>query len=181
MTSGGIVFSPKSRWFHGGIRGLSVGDVLEPSPPHVTDGCPVCVARADGRVLSVGEFREWLGQFGDRARAALDVVKDRADYEPLDPPSDEIGVYITTHQGYATWYAALRGHGDLYEVRPLGELILSDTDHFPTAIVPTARVVGVPRRAVRLTRPERRTLDREWKKRERGPIREAPATKGVTK
>lgn len=153
--------------YHGGVGGLSVGGVLEPSPPHVTDGCPACVARAEGRVLTVGEFRTWAAGFGDRAVPVLRMLEGEPDGAPMDPPSAESGVYMTTHYGYALWYAARSGHGDLYEVEPIGPAHASPDDFFPTLIAGTARVVRVLRRGVWLTRRERREISREWAKRER--------------
>lgn len=158
--------TPGRRWYHGGVPGLRPGDLLRPSPPHVTDGCPVCVARAEGRALTVGQYRAWLRGFGDRARPVLDALAGAPDAAPLDPPSARAAVYITTHQGYAAWYAARSGNGDLYEVAPVGELKTSEADRFPSATVAAARVVRVVRRSVRLTRHERRALDRDWRLRD---------------
>ena len=152
-----------ARFYHGGIAGLRVGDLLKPSPPHVTDGCPVCVARAEGRTLTVGEYRRWLAQFGERARAVLEALADADDCEPVDPPSERVAVYVTSDITYARWYAA-RSQGG---VEPLGELTRSATDHFPTWTVPEARVVDVIERRVRLVRSQRRELLRRWRKADR--------------
>jgi len=70
-------------FYHGGIAGKRPGDYLFPSPPHVEDGCPICVARAAGRTLSVGEYRRWLSAHGEdalpilRALAGADDVPER--------------------------------------------------------------------------------------------------------
>lgn len=154
-------------WFHGGVAGLREGDFLSPSPPHVTDGCPVCVARAEGRSVSVGQFRSWVAQFGERARPVLQALEGAPADAPVDPPSAREGIYITTHEGYAAWYAARSGNGDLYEIAPIGDVVWSDSDHFPSATVVKARIVRVLRRSVQLTRHERRALSREWEKRDR--------------
>jgi len=154
-------------WFHGGTSGKSVGDILTPHPPHITDGCPVCVARARGVTLSVGVYRRWLTTFGDRARPALDALAGAPDDAPVDPPSAESGVFLTTHEGYAAWFAARSGNGDLYEVVPIGQIRPSHADHFPSVIADAARIVRVVRREVRLLRAERRTLNREWAARDR--------------
>lgn len=149
-------------YFHGGKAGLRVGDLLVPSPPHVNDGCPVCVARAAGRVCTVGEYRAWARLLG--ATQVLDALAGADDDAPMDPPSAERAVYITTAREYATWYAAVRGHGDLYRVEPCSEPVQSPEDNFPSFTVAAARVVEVVRRNVHLTRRERRHLQRLWAK-----------------
>lgn len=58
-------------YYHGGRRGLKVGDLLVPSHPHVVDGCPICIARAAGIAMTVGEFKEWLRQTVPPERAGL--------------------------------------------------------------------------------------------------------------
>jgi hypothetical protein len=151
-------------WYHGGISGLQAGDALLPSPPHVTDGCPVCVARAHGHVLTVGEYRAWLSQFSDRAKPVLEALGEADDREPVDPPSSIAAVYITENRDYALWYAARSGHGDLYEVEPLGPISPSTTDHFPSATCSEARVSRVLRRSVWLSDQERRRISRLWRK-----------------
>jgi hypothetical protein len=151
-------------YFHGGKSGLGVGDAVVPAPPHVQDGCPICEAKRDGRVCTVGEYRRWLSQFGVRAEPILRKLRDAPDWEAVDPPREAVdGVYLTTSREYATWYAA-RSAGDLYQVKADGEARPSSTDHFDTVIAASARVVAVVRRGVRLTRTERRTIERLWKK-----------------
>jgi len=153
----------KRIYYHGGKRGLKVGDLLVPAPPHVEDGCPICRARAAGRVITAAEFRAWLRQFGPEAEYALRLLENAPDDMPIDPPSDRPEVYITTHRGYARWYAA-RSRGDLYRVVPLGRLKPSTEDVFPTWTTPAARIVEVVERRVLLTRRDRRALDREWRR-----------------
>ena len=153
-------------YYHGGIIGLGVGDLLVPSPPHVTDGCPICVARANGEVCTVGEYREWLRERnnGDiRVKNALKELDSVDPLEPIDPPSAESRVYITSSIDYARWYAA-RSRGALYRVRPLGNLVPSAEDHFPTWTVESARVEAVVSPVVELTRRQRRELWRQWGK-----------------
>jgi hypothetical protein len=150
-------------YYHGGKAGLDRGDVLLPAPPHVTDGCPICVARAEGRTMRVGEYRRWLRRLGPKAAPVLASLEGADDWEPIDPPSGREAVYVTTDVNYATWYAA-RSRGDLYRVQPIGDLAPSPEDHFPTWTVAEARVVEVVRRRVRLQRQERRALLRRWKK-----------------
>ena len=153
------------RLFHGGIRDLEVGDPLLPSDPHVQDGCPICEARAAGRVCTVGEYRAWLyrqgGPHADRVLRALAGVSPLA---PMDPPSEVQAVYVTTDRRYARWYAARAGYGDLYRVVVDGALTPSRTDHFPSWTCARAIVVEVLERGVVLDRRFRRDLDRAWKK-----------------
>ena len=165
-------------YFHGGKPGLHPGDLLVPAPPHVVDdGCPVCVARRDGRACTVGEFRHWLHQFGPRAARALRELEGQPDDAPIDPPSAKQAVYITTSQAYATWYAA-RSQGDLYQVAPIGEVERSLEDHFSSWTTPVATVIRVLRRDVRLTRTERRTIMRQWKKADQRAARSLEARAG---
>lgn len=160
-------------WYHGGKAGLDRGGILVPSPPVATDGCPVCVARREGRTFTVGEYRAWAETLpgSERLLAALEGAPDSA---PMDPPSAVVGVYMTTSSLYATWYAARSANGDLYEVDPLGETVPSTTDPFRTVIAERARVARVLRRRVELTRPERRALSREWAARDRTAARALP-------
>lgn len=157
-------------YYHGGKAGLQAGDEIIPAPPHVEDGCPVCVARAAGVRYTVGEYRQWLLGLARRdpgavrVLAMLDGVPDSA---VVDPPRAEVErVHLTTDRAYARWYAA-RSRGDLYEVEPIGMMLLSDEDHFPSWTVPAARVVRVAERRVRLTRQDRRSLMRAWAKADR--------------
>jgi hypothetical protein len=154
-------------YFHGGKAGLNRGDRLVPSPPHVEDGCPICLARKDGRVCSVGEYRAWLRQFGVRAEPVLRQLVGVEDEAPMDPPSSRAAVYITTSREYATWYAARSGNGDVYQVRPLSMPEPTNEDHFPSFTVEAAEVVGVLRRRVFLTRTERRSIMHKWRKADR--------------
>lgn len=153
-------------YFHGGKASLQIGDMLVPSPPHVDDGCPICVARREGRTVTVGAYRTWLQQFGDRAAPVLRHLADAPDDAPIDPPSQRDAVYITTDREYARFYAA-RSRGDLYRVEPTGMPEASDEDHFASFTVPSARVVEVIERKVRLTRQDRRSLYRAWGKADR--------------
>lgn len=151
------------RYFHGGKAGLSVGDLAVPSPPLVTDGCPICVARQEGRVYTVREARAWARSMGDRGLPLLRSLDGAPDDGPVDPPSAKQAVYITSDERYALFYAS-RSRGDLYRVEPIGELDPSPEDHFPTWTCAAARVVEVIRRGVSRTRKERRELERAWKK-----------------
>lgn len=154
---------PMMKLWHGGVAGLSVGDYLVPSPPHVNDGCPICLARDAGRVCTVGEFRDWLIRSNSpKAAKVLTMLGSAPDYEPIDPPSGRDAVYITTDRDYAAWHAARSGNGDLYEVEPIGDMTPSEEDQFPTWTVAKARVIAVARRSVRLSQRERRRLLARW-------------------
>jgi hypothetical protein len=150
-------------WYHGGIGGMQIGDVLVPSPPHVDDGCPVCVARAAGMVVTVGEYRTWLRLQGPRALPVLKMLEGAPADAPVDPPTQKRAVYFTTYLAYARWYAA-RSRGDLYEVRPVGSVERSKEDHFPTWTAGSAIVSRVVERRVRLTRKDRREIAKRWKR-----------------
>lgn len=154
-------------YYHGGIAGLHPGDTLRPAPPHVVDGCPICVARAEGRALTVGEYRIWLNeQQHPGARKVLAMLADANDWEFIDPPSERKAVYLTTDLEYARWHAA-RSQGDLYQVRPAGEISASTEDFFPTWTCAEATVERVVERKVRLCRKDRRAMSRRWGKAER--------------
>ncbi|HLL33830.1 MAG TPA: hypothetical protein VK545_08045 [Streptomyces sp.] len=127
------------RFFHGGVPGLKVGDLIRPHPPNVVDGCLVCAAKAAGRQPFV---------------PGLGVV------DPLTVRPDR--VYITSDRDYARYYASKYPRGDLYVVAPVGTLEPSDEDRFPTWRVGAARVCGVYDRYVQLTVSQRRSLLRRW-------------------
>jgi hypothetical protein len=151
------------RLYHGGAPGLVAGDDLIPSPPKIVDDCPICVARREGRIYTVGEYRSYLAQFGDRAAHIVRMLGDAPDFAPIDPPSGRYAVYLTTDRDYARWYAA-RSDGDLYQVEPDGDLTESTEDPFLSFTAPKARVVAVIERRVRLDRKDRRALFRRWKR-----------------
>jgi hypothetical protein len=153
-------------YFHGGKPGLGIDDFLVPSPPHVYDGCPICVARAEGRIYTVGEFRAFLKSKGEIGKPGLRMLAGADDNEPIDPPSAENAVYVTTDRTYARWYAA-RSRGDLYRVEPIGYIARTTEDNFPSFTTPMARIVEVIERRVILTRRDRRALFREWGKRDK--------------
>lgn len=158
-------------YYHGGRRGLKVGDLLVPSHPHVVDGCPICIARAAGIAMTVGEFKEWLRQTvpPERARPILELLADADDDELIDPPSRREAVYMTTDIRYARWYAA-RSRGDLYRVQPVGRVERSEEDPAESYTAPAARIVEVIERRVVLRRRDRRELMRAWEKADRGAM-----------
>lgn len=122
------------RYYHGGVDGLNVGDLLIPGQQRKHhDGCPWCEARLKGEAH--------LG---------------------LDPLSQREAVYFTTDKLYAKHYASLYGAGDLYRVEPVGEAQRSTEDSYESYTAGQARVVQVIERAVRLSDKERRKLHRDW-------------------
>lgn len=126
-------------YFHGGVDGLKPGDILQPGHSRKQhDGCPWCVARENGEAH--------LG---------------------IDGPSQQAAVYMTPNRIYAKFHASLYGYGDLYRVEPIGEVNRSTEDTMESYYAPSARVLSVLDRAVRLTMSERRRLDREWAKADR--------------
>lgn len=123
------------RLYHGGVPNLRPGDILEPGHDRqVHPGCPWCEARRQGTSGPAG----------------------------IDPPSQRPDVHMTPHRLYATHYASLYGYGDLYQVEPIGEAVRSTEDSLETWCAPTAVILTVIDRAVRLTNSERRRLARQW-------------------
>lgn len=154
----------KPVYYHGGVAGLVPGDVLVPSPAHQNDGCPICDSRARGEVFTALMGRTWATQLGgERGARMLAILEGAPDDEVIDAPTGLVAVYITVDLDYATWYAARSGHGDLYEVAPTGPVAPAEEDHFALSyVVPSAVVVRVLRRGVRLDRRERRRINRRW-------------------
>lgn len=152
--------------FHGGIRGLNIGDELVPSPPVIVDDCPICIARSQGRTVTVGEYRDFLLPLGARARPVLAMLEGAPGNMPVDPPSQQLAVYLTSCREYARWYAA-RSEGDLYCAVPLGDCEASTEDPFPTWTTPRAQIVEVIERRVHLRRKDRRALFHAWGKADR--------------
>ncbi len=111
------------RYFHGGVPGLKVGDLIEPQPlgegSHLVDGCPTCEARKTGKQLPT-----------DNLDASL--------------------VYVTPDREYARVYAAGYPQGALYVVEPMGDLTPSP-DPVPSWGCPAARVTGVYDACVRMS------------------------------
>lgn len=81
----------------------------------------------------------------------------------LDPLPDQRGrIYLTSDREYARYYASLAHYGDLYQVEPVGELMVSTEDHFPTWTAQAAIVTRVYAKAVRLTDGQRKALLKRW-------------------
>lgn len=130
---------PDRPLFHGGAPGLRPGATLTggQSRPAVK-GCEICAARLSGKVATIAGHS-------------------------IDPPTlHPDRLYLTTSRLYARFYASLYGRGDVYEVAPLGELIESDEDHFPTWTAPAATVKRIEAVSVTLTHSERARLYRLW-------------------
>jgi hypothetical protein len=127
------------RYFHGGVPGLRPGDLIEPRPPHVVDGCKVCEAKAQGVTLG---------------------HKIGGELVPIDPPRvEQDRVYITPNRDYARFYASRYPRGDLYVVEPIGDLVyVGDEDPTPTFAAPAARIRAVYDRAVQLNPSQRRAV-----------------------
>ncbi|MFI6594921.1 hypothetical protein ACIBHX_01665 [Nonomuraea sp. NPDC050536] len=145
----------KAIYFHGGIPGLEPGDLILPGSPNFVDGCKICDAHKAG----MSHAFDPLTQYQDR-------------------------VYVTTDREYARFYASKYPKGDLYSVVPVGELVVSDEDRFPTWTAPEARVVGVYDRYVQLSPKQRRTLMRRWERADRevafARLASAPAVQETT-
>ena len=126
------------RLFHGGIPHLKPGDLIEPHEPNFLDGCAVCDAERQGMNLAIGG----------------DII------DPLTGHPET--VYATSDREYARFYASKYPHGDLYVVEPVGEVVLSVEDPFPTWRAPAWRVRSVFSRCVVLTMQQRRRLWKRW-------------------
>lgn len=129
------------KWYwHGGVPGLSPGDLLQPGyPRQLHDGCEFCAARANGMAV--------LGPDGI----------------PIDPPSKHGDrIYVTTDKAYARFYASLYGRGDLYKVRPIGTSMRSAEDRFPTWVIEAGEIIEVVERSVLLTTTQRSKLNARW-------------------
>ena len=124
--------------YHGGARGMRPGDVIEPHPPNYVDGCEICDAHRQGAEIAIG------GQVIDPANHAPEFV------------------FATTDREYGKFYASKFPRGDLYRVEPIGELIPSEHDPFPTWMARSFRVLAVYERRVELTNSQRRRLLKRW-------------------
>lgn len=132
--------------WHGGKPGLRVGDVVVPGERHYVDGCAVCEAKRRGETYR---------------------LENGGAVDPVNAHEDR--VYMTDDRAYGRFYASKYPVGDLYRVEPVGELMESTEDPFPTWHAPSARVVSVAERAVRLTPAQRRTLLNRWRRAD-GPL-----------
>lgn len=120
--------------WHGGFPGLRIGQTLDASHGHRhLDACPLCRDRLAGTPVA------------------------------LDPLPDQPGrVYLTSDREYARYYASMAHRGDLYQIEPVGELVPSTEDRFPTWTAQAAVVTAVYARAVLLTNTQRKALLKRW-------------------
>jgi len=126
------------RLWHGGIAGLSRGDLIAPGNYRpIVDGCKFCEARAVEAAGGPRPLVDGLSQHRDK-------------------------VYLTTDRDYARHYASLWGRGDLYRVDPVGVVERSTEDSIETYTADAARVLHAYERAVLLTNKQRRALQRRW-------------------
>lgn len=85
--------------YHGGAPDLQPGDSIEPGHSRDNyDDCPICRARRE---------------------KGADAIEGTGHPEQ---------VYCTRYRDYAAIYASMYGKGDVYQVRPVGELEASDED-----------------------------------------------------
>jgi hypothetical protein len=155
------------RFYHGGVPGLKVGDSIVPSPPHVEDGCPICVARSEGRRFTVAQARAWALSMGRDGLPLLRALAGAPANGAVDPPSAQTAVYITKDLDYgdlvrrAKPWRPLPGRGQWERRSNRGR-----TTSRP-GTVPEARVLAVLRRGVFLLRADRRRIERRWRKADR--------------
>ena len=87
--------------YHGGVPDLKPGDIIEPGHSRDNyDDCPICRARRE---------------------------KGASAIEGTGHPEQ---VYCSRYRDYAAFYASMYGKGDVYQVRPVGELEASIDEDF---------------------------------------------------
>lgn len=120
--------------YHGGVPGLKPGDLIQPG--HSRDGnhddCPICRKRREHGASAPGGTQH---------------------------PEN---VYCTTDRLYAKLYASLYGHGDVYQVEPVGPLVPTTDEGDPEGSYrcPALRVKRIVDVHVLLTMKERRRFAR---------------------
>lgn len=120
--------------YHGGVPGLKPGDLIQPGHTRQTmDDCPICRMREEQGVDA-----------------------------PFDATHHPDSVYCTPVRLYARYHAGLYGHGDVYQVTPIGDLTRSSEDTIESYRCGLLRVVRVVEARVELTWKDRRRLDRLW-------------------
>lgn len=113
--------------YHGGVPDLKPGDTIEPGHSRDNyDDCPICRARRE------------------KGASAIEGT-DHAEQ-----------VYCTRYRDYAAFYASMYGKGDVYQVRPIGDLIESDEDFDGCYRYDRLVVVRAVERHVTLTAKRRR-------------------------
>ena len=117
--------------YHGGVPDLKPGDIIEPGHSRDNyDDCPICRARRE---------------------KGADAIEGTGHQEQ---------VYCTTMRDYAAEYAAIYGKGDVYQVRPIGDLIESDEDFDGCYRCDRLQIVRTVEKHVVLTPKRRRKIIR---------------------
>ena len=117
--------------YHGGVPDLKPGDIIEPGHSRDNyDDCPICRARRE---------------------KGADAIEGTGHQEQ---------VYCTTMRDYAAEYAAIYGKGDVYQVRPIGNLIESDEDFEGCYRCDRLQIVRTVEKHVVLTPKRRRKIIR---------------------
>lgn len=126
--------------YHGGVPDLNPGDIIEPGHGRDNyDDCPICRARRE---------------------------KGASAIEGTGHPEQ---VYCTGYRDYAALYASMYGKGDVYQVRPVGDLIESDEDFEGCYRCDRLVVVRAVERHVILTPKRRRKVIRLMQRMSDGP------------
>lgn len=126
--------------YHGGVPDLKPGDIIEPGHSRDNyDDCPICRARRE---------------------KGADAIEGTGHPEQ---------VYCTRYRDYAALYASMYGKGDVYQVRPIGELEASDEDFDGCYRCDRLVVVRVVERHVTLTPKRRRKVIRFMQRMSDGP------------
>lgn len=134
--------------YHGGAPDLQPGDHIEPGHSRdIHDDCPICRARRE---------------------KGADAIEGTGHPEQ---------VYCTRYRDYAALYASMYGKGDVYQVRPVGELEASDEDFDGCYRCDRLVIVRAVERHVTLTPKRRRKVIRLMQRLDDGPcINPLPAT-----
>ena len=126
--------------YHGGAPDLKPGDYIEPVHSRDNyDDCPICRARRE---------------------KGADAIEGTGHPEQ---------VYCTRYRDYAAFYASMYGKGDVYQVRPVGDLIESDEDFEGCYRCDRLVVVRAVERHVILTPKRRRKVIRLMQRMSDGP------------
>ena len=126
--------------YHGGAPDLQPGDHIEPGHSRdIHDDCPICRARRE---------------------KGADAIEGTGHPEQ---------VYCTRYRDYAALYASMYGKGDVYQVRPVGELEASDEDFDGCYRCDRLVIVRAVERHVTLTPKRRRKVIRLMQRLDDGP------------
>ena len=126
--------------YHGGAPDLQPGDHIEPGHSRdIHDDCPICRARRE---------------------KGADAIEGTGHPEQ---------VYCTRYRDCAALYASMYGKGDVYQVRPVGELEASDEDFDGCYRCDRLVIVRAVERHVTLTPKRRRKVIRLMQRLDDGP------------